>query len=37
VLEKISDRNLGTGGVICTYETLTALNEDNKIIPVGYL
>jgi len=37
VLEKISDRNLGTGGIICTYDTLTAIDRDNKIIPVGYL
>ncbi len=37
VLEKISDRNLGTGGVICTYDTLTSINKDNRIIPFGYL
>ena len=37
VLEKISDKNLGTGGVICTYDTLTSISEDNKIIPIEYL
>ena len=37
VLEKISDKNCGTGGIICTYDTLTAINMDNKIIPIKYL
>ena len=37
VLEKISDKNLGTGGIICTYDNLTAIDKDNKIIPIKYL
>lgn len=37
VLEKISDKNLGTGGIICTYDNLTAIDKDNKIIPIEYL
>ena len=28
---------IGTGGLICTYERLMSLDEDNKIIPLNYI
>ena len=37
VLDKISDIERGTGGVICTYENLTPVRETDKIIPITYV
>jgi hypothetical protein len=28
---------IGTGGLICTYERLSSLDKDNKIIPLNYI
>lgn len=37
LLDKIPDIKRGGGGVICLYDKLISLDENNKIIPVGYL
>ena len=37
VLEKIKEREIGEGGIICMYDRLINLNEKNLVIPVQYL
>jgi predicted AAA+ superfamily ATPase len=37
VLNNINGIKKGTGGVICLYETLLQLDEDNWVIPVSFL
>ena len=37
VLDKIPDVKRGNGGVICLYDKMISLDENNKTIPVGYL
>lgn len=37
VLEKLPGVKRGSGGVICTYDKLTALKGQDRVIPVSYL
>ena len=37
VLNKIPGVKRGSGGVICLYDKLITLQDDDKIIPINYL
>ena len=37
VLDKLSGVKRGNGGIICTYENFTPVDEDNNIIPLAYI
>ena len=32
---KLSKKNIGVGGIICFYDSLTKLDENNYIIPIS--
>jgi len=36
-LDKLTDIKRGPGGVICLYENLLNLGDDNRVIPLGYI
>ncbi|MCL2859685.1 MAG: ATP-binding protein [Oscillospiraceae bacterium] len=37
LLEKVKGKTVGEGGIICMYDRLMKLNENNWVIPVDYL
>lgn len=37
VLDKLSNTNRGTGGVICLYDSLVTLKGNDRVIPVSFL
>ena len=37
VLDRIPGMQRGSGGVICTYDKLVTLKDNDKVIPIAYI